>query len=66
MSIKHSVIRVIVLLDLAACVFYSLLYGKAPSGNAFTADLELADALFLQEVAASMVARQPARKEHGS
>lgn len=37
---------------LAACVFYSLLYQKDPTGNTFTAGLETNEAGFLQGMAA--------------
>lgn len=46
---------------LAACVFYGMLYGKSPLGNAFTADLAPADAKFLQQVADDVLKRT--RKE---
>lgn len=40
---------------LAACVFYAQLTGRDPSGSDFTADLEPAEARFLQGVAADLV-----------
>lgn len=44
---------------LAACVFYAVFYGKSPVGNSFTADLNAADARFLQESAVAVVRLQP-------
>jgi len=37
--------------NLTACVFYAALYYKSPVGVAYTAELDEADANFLQEVA---------------
>ena len=37
---------------LAACVFYSALFGESPVGNSYHAGLSAADARYLQEVAA--------------
>ncbi len=39
---------------LAACVFYAVLYDKDPTGNMFTAGLDVSEAKFLQEIAASV------------
>lgn len=41
---------------LAACVFYAMLSDADPSGSSFTADIEPADARFLQRVAYDVVA----------
>jgi hypothetical protein len=46
---------------LAACVFYAMLSGRDPSRSTFTADLEPAEARFLQQVATD-VARAEAVK----
>lgn len=40
---------------LTACVFYAMLSGRNPSGSSFTAELEPADARFLQGVAFDVV-----------
>lgn len=39
---------------LAACMLYRALYGKSPSGNAFTAGLPIRDVAFVQELAATI------------
>jgi hypothetical protein len=40
---------------LAACVIYAVLYQRSPLGNAFTAELDAADARLLQQVAADTI-----------
>jgi Domain of unknown function (DUF4886) len=43
---------------LSACVFYALLYGKDPTGNAFTAGLNESEAKFLQEIAGTSAGKR--------
>lgn len=42
---------------LMACVFYAVLTGRDPTGNAYTAGLESTDARFLQQIAREVVLR---------
>jgi hypothetical protein len=46
---------------LSACVFYAVLYGKDPTGNSFTANLERSEARLLQQAAAHVTRKQPPR-----
>jgi len=44
---------------LAACVFYSSIFGRSPEGSSYHSDIDTASATFLQQIAAQSVLQDP-------